>query len=57
MSSMLVNWKTTLSGTVLILVGGIELALNLHIPGFSMEPGVAITMGLGLLMAKDAKAP
>lgn len=54
MNSLMTNWKTSLSGAVLILVGGLEIVLGMHIPGFAMEPGVAITMGIGLLMAKDA---
>jgi hypothetical protein len=56
MNSLIDNWKTTLSGAVLILVGGLGAFLGVHIPGFSMDPGLAITTGIGLLVAKDATA-
>lgn len=54
MNSMLVNWKTSIAGVVLIAVGILGTVLGVHIPGFTMEPGIAIATGLGLLMAKDA---
>ena len=54
MSSLLTNWKTTLAGVILILVGGLGALVGIHIPGFTMESGAAITMGIGLLVAKDA---
>lgn len=56
MNSMLVNWKTSIAGVVLIAVGILGTVLGVHIPGFTMEPGIAIATGLGLLMAKDAHA-
>lgn len=54
---MLVNWKTSLAGVVLIVVGLIGTLLGIHIPGFTMDAGAAITMGIGLLLAKDGGAP
>lgn len=57
MNSMLVNWKTSLAGVVLIVVGLIGTLLGIHIPGFTMDAGAAITMGIGLLLAKDGGAP
>ena len=54
MDSIISNWKTSVAGIVLIGVGALSLALGIHIPGFSMDPGAAIAAGLGLLMAKDS---
>jgi hypothetical protein len=54
MNSILVNWKTSLAGVVLIIVGGLAAVLGIHIPGFTMDAGAAITMGMGLLVAKDS---
>lgn len=52
-SGLFTNWKTSVTGSVLLVLGVAEATLGLHIPGFSMEPGAAIVMGLGLLNAKD----
>lgn len=57
MNSLLVNWKTSLAGVVLIVVGIMGAILGIHIPGFSMDSGAAITMGIGLLVAKDSTTP
>src|SRR5579859_5227337 len=57
MNSMLVNWKTSLAGIVLIVVGLLGTLLDIHIPGFTMDAGAAMTMGIGLLLAKDGAAP
>jgi hypothetical protein len=54
MNSMMVNWKTSVAGLVLIAVGALGVGFGVHVPGFAMEPGAAIAAGLGLLMAKDA---
>ena len=54
MSSVLANWKTSLAGVVLIAVGILSAFFDVHFPGFTMDSGAAITMGLGLLVAKDA---
>jgi hypothetical protein len=56
MDSILVNWKTSLAGAVLIIIGVLGIVAGVHIPGFDMQPGAAIAAGIGLLMAKDAGA-
>lgn len=57
MNSILLNWKTSLVGAILIVVGVLGSILDIHIPGFDMDSGAAITMGLGLILAKDGTAP
>jgi hypothetical protein len=54
MNAMLTNWQTSLVGLLLIALGLLEAFLGLKIPGFTMDPGAALTMGLGFLVAKDA---
>jgi len=56
MQSILTNWRTSAGGVILIAIGVFELAANVHVPGFQMEPGAAIVAGLSLLMAKDIGA-
>lgn len=56
MNSMLVNWRTSIAGLVLIVVGALSALLNVHVPGFSMDAGAAITAGIGLLLAHDARS-
>lgn len=53
MQGFIVNWKTTVTGLVLVLLGGSQAVFGFHLPGFTMEPGAAIIMGLGFLAAKD----
>ncbi len=53
---ILTNWRTSAGGAVLIGIGLLGLVANVHIPGFSMDPGVAIAAGVSLLLAKDAGA-
>jgi hypothetical protein len=57
MQSLMTNWKTSLAGVVLIVVGILGAVLGVDIPGFSMAPGAAITAGIGLLLAKDGAGP
>jgi hypothetical protein len=54
MNSIMMNWKTSLPGIVLVLIGLLEGATGIHIPGFSMDAGAALAAGIGLLMSKDA---
>lgn len=53
MGGFFANYKTSITGLLLVLVGLSQALLGVKIPGFGMEPGVAITIGLGLLSAKD----
>ncbi len=53
MEKLLINWKTSAAGAVVIGLGVLEL-FGVHVPGFTMDPGAALATGLGLLVAKDA---
>jgi len=54
MPSILANWKTSLTGVLIIALGALGSFLGIHVPGFSMDFGAALTMGIGLLLAKDS---
>jgi len=54
MSTILANWKTSLSGLILILIGLMSILFDYHVPGFTQDAGTAIATGIGLLLAKDA---
>jgi hypothetical protein len=54
MSNLLTNWKTTLTGALIIVIGGLHTLLGLNIPG-AMDLGPALTMGIGLILASDSK--
>ena len=47
------NWKTSLTGVIVIAIGVLGSAFGIHIPGFTMDPGPAIATGIGLLLARD----
>jgi len=47
------NWKTSLTGVIVIAIGVLGAAFGVHIPGFTMDPGPAIATGIGLLLARD----
>lgn len=53
MQHMVTNWKTSVTGLILIALGLFENVTGIHIPGFSMDSGPAIAAGIGLLLAKD----
>lgn len=53
MASLLTNWKTTLTGAVILLIAALHTFLGLSIPG-AMDFGPALTMAVGLFLAKDA---
>jgi hypothetical protein len=48
------NWKTSLGGAVLISIGVLE-ACGIVIPGVNVDLGVALMVGVPLLLASDAK--
>lgn len=53
---MMMNWKTTASGALMVLVGVASL-LGLNFGGTPMSPDAAIASimgGLGLIFAKDS---
>lgn len=54
MSNILTNWKTTLTGVVVVLLAVILPVIGVKVPGFNMDPGAAITIALGLFLGKDA---
>jgi hypothetical protein len=53
MTALLLNWRTSAGGGVLIAIGLLHLLFDVDVPGFTMDPGAAIAAGVALLMAKD----
>lgn len=53
MQSLLTNWKTTLTGVVIIVLGALSSFLSIKIPGFGLDFGTALTVGIGMILAKD----
>lgn len=53
MSYIMANWKTSLTGLVIIALGAGNTFLGIHVPGFSMDFFAALTVGLGMFLAKD----
>jgi hypothetical protein len=54
MTAMMTNWRTSAGGAVLCAVALLHILFGVDVPGFTMEPGAAIALGISLLMAKDA---
>ena len=54
MSAILINWRTSLGGIILIAVAALHQFFGVNVPGFSMDLGAALTAGLALLLAQDA---
>ncbi len=54
MDSILSNWKTSLTGVVIIILGALGTFLGVKVPGFSLDFGSALTVGIGLLLSKDS---
>lgn len=54
MSSLLTNWKTSLTGLIIIALGAAGTFAGIKIPGFSLDFLTALTVGTGLLFAKDS---
>lgn len=48
------HWKTTVAGVILIGAAVCHSFFGIDIPGFTMDLGTSITMGLGLIVATDA---
>lgn len=53
LQNILKNWKTSLTGLIVIALGAANTFGGIHIPGFNMDFMAALTAGLGLVMAKD----
>jgi len=53
MQALFSNWKTSLGGLVLIVLGAANTFLGIHVPGFDMGFSAALTAGLALIFAKD----
>ena len=53
MSSLLTNWKTSLTGAIILLIAALHTFLGINIPG-AMDIGPAFTVALGLFLAKDS---
>ena len=54
MDSIMKNWKTSVGGLIIIVLGALASFVGIKVPGFSMDFGVALTTGLALLFARDA---
>ena len=53
MNAITANWKTSLTGAIVICLGLLKAVLGIEIPGFTMDIGPAMATGIGLLLAKD----
>jgi hypothetical protein len=53
MSSILANWKTSLTALVILVIAGLHTFLGLNIPG-ALDFGAALTVAVGLFVAGDA---
>lgn len=56
MKNLLLNWRTTAAGVLLIVLAVLSMA-GVAIPGFTMPAGgigTAIVMGVGLILSGDA---
>lgn len=53
MNFILTNWKTSLGGLILIVLGALSTFLGVKVPGFTMDFGTAFVAGIALLTAKD----
>lgn len=53
-SNALKNWKTTLPGVIVIVLGGLHL-MGIAVPGYS-DPGITadLSIGAGLILAQDS---
>ncbi len=47
------NWKTSLSGAIIIALGALNTFLGLHVPGFNLDFTAALAAGVGLILARD----
>lgn len=54
MAALLTNWKTGAAGLIIILIGALSTFLGIHVPGFNMDFGAALTTGIALILAKDS---
>lgn len=53
MNYMITNWKTSLTGVVIIALGALNTFAGIHVPGFNLDFTAALAAGLGLILAKD----
>ena len=53
MQNILANWKTTVTGVVILGVAALHTFLGLNIPG-ALEFSAALPVALGLMFASDA---
>jgi hypothetical protein len=54
MATLLSNWKTSVGGLIIILIGALSTFVGIKVPGFNMDFGSALTAGLALILAKDS---
>ena len=55
MGALTKNWKTTLTGVVIVGIAALKTFLGLNIPG-ALDFATAIPVAVGLIFAKDAAA-
>ena len=53
MASILANWKTSLTGAIILLIAALHTFLGINVPG-ALDFGPALTLAIGLFLAKDS---
>jgi hypothetical protein len=53
-TSLLSNWKTSLTGLLIIVLAALHTFLGINIPGFNLDLGAAFMLAVGMFTAKDA---
>jgi hypothetical protein len=48
------DWKTSLAGAIIIVLGALNTFAGVHVPGFDMGFSAALAAGGGLIFAKDS---
>lgn len=51
---LLTNWKTTLTGVLIVVLAALHTFLGINVPGFNLDIGASIVLALGLFNAKDS---
>ncbi len=54
MQALLSNWKTSLGGVILIVLGALNTFLGIQVPGFNLDFVAALAAGGALIFAKDS---
>lgn len=54
MDAILMNWRTSITGLFVIVLGALSTFAGIHVPGFNLDFAAALTVGVGMLLAKDS---